>query len=253
MIFLIRAISAEMMKMKRTLALRMVLIAPLVVVGLLFLQIYMQDSPKRRPLAGDEAWMSLATAVTNLWSFLMLPLFITLEAALLGGLEHGEKQWKHLFALPVPRWTIYVAKLFVCVALIAASTIVLWAGTIAAGLALQQILPAAGNMGFAPWAAMLRLAMLPWLAAWLIIALQIWVSLRWRSFPVSVGFGMTGTVIGFIVMQSDKWGKFYPWALPLTTIAGEGKNMPFAVTYGIIGGIVGGLLGCWEMTRRDVL
>jgi hypothetical protein len=64
---------------------------------------------------------------------------------------------------------------------------------------------------------------------------------------------MSGTVVGFIVMQSEQWGKFYPWALPMTTMAGEGKNMPFAVAYGIVAGIVVGIVGCWEMTRRDVL
>lgn len=250
---LARAISAEMLKLKRTLALWMVLIAPLVVVVLLFLQIYMQDVPKKQPLPGDEAWLRLGKSVTSLWGFLMLPLFITLEAALLGGLEHGEKQWKQLFALPVPRWTIYTAKLLVCLALIAVSTVILWAGTIAAGLILQQVRPEIGNRGSVPWAAMLRMAMLTWLAAWLIISLQTWVSLRWRSFPLAVGVGMSGTVVGFIVMQSEKWGKFYPWALPLTTMAGEGKNMSFAVTYGILGGIVIGVIGCWEMTRRDVL
>jgi ABC-2 type transport system permease protein len=250
---LLRAVSAEMLKMKRTLALWMVLIAPMVVVVLSFLQIYMQGTPKKPPASSAEAWLRLAMGITTLWGFLMLPLFITLETALLGGFEHVERQWKQLFVLPVPRWTIYTAKLLVCTVMIAASTIVLWAGTIATGLFLQRLVPEWGISGAPPWWAMLQKALLTWLAAWLIISLQTWVSLRWRSFALAVGIGMSGTVIGFIVMQSEQWGKFYPWALPMTTMAGEGKNMPFAVAYGIVGGIVVGIIGCWEMTRRDVL
>ena len=250
---LLRAVSAEMLKMKRTLALWMVFIAPMVVVVLTFLQIYMQEVPKRQLPSPDEAWLRLASVITQLWSFLMLPLFITLETALLGGLENVEKQWKQLFALPVPRWTIYTAKLLICSALIAASTFVLWAGTVAAGLLLHRAVPEFGNSGAPPWWAMLKMTLLTWLASWFIIAIQTWISLRWRSFSLAVGIGMSGTVVGFIVMQSEKWGKFYPWALPMTTMAGEGKNMQFAVTYGIVGGIILGIIGCWEMTRRDVL
>lgn len=253
MIVLLRAINSEMLKTKRTLALWMVLIAPMVVVVLSFLQIVMQGASKKSELTPEEAWLRLATGITTLWAFLMLPLFITLETALLGGLEHAERHWKHLFALPVPRWTIYTAKLLVGWALIGASTIVLWAGTVAAGLLLQRAVPGFGITGLPPWWSMLQLALLTWLASWLIIALQTWVSLRWNSFSLAVGTGMSATVIGFIVMQSENWGKFYPWALPVTTMAGEGKNMTFAVAYGIIGGIVVGLIGSWEMTRRDVL
>ena len=34
---------------------------------------------------------------------LMLPLFVTLETAPLGNLEHGNQQWNCFFALPAPR------------------------------------------------------------------------------------------------------------------------------------------------------
>ncbi len=230
----------------------MVLVAPLVVVLLMFLQLYMQNPPKQQAM-GSEAWMKLTRGIYGVWNFLMLPLFITLEAALLAGLEHKANQWKQMFALPVPRWTIYAAKLLVCIALISTSAIVIWIGTIAAGSVLERIAPQWGISGEIPWLDILRMTALSSLAAWLLVALQMWLSLRWRSFALSVGVGMAATVIGFIVTQSDKWGKFYPWSLPLTSIAGEGQNTTFAVTYGVVGGIVVGIIGCWEMTRRDVL
>ena len=55
----------------------------------------------------------------------MMPLLIALVTALLNGIEHSDKQWKHLFALPVPRWAVYFAKLIVAQGLILTSTLVL--------------------------------------------------------------------------------------------------------------------------------
>lgn len=250
---LARVLWAEMLKLKRTLALWMVIIAPLVVVGLITLLIYFQAGPKKQ-YESDEAWRTFISGIVGLWSILMMPLFVTLESALLAGLEHHEKQWKYLFTLPVPRWTIYVAKLLVCAMMVTACMLVLWIGTMAAGIILGQLLPQFKTSWWdVPWLDIFKSAMLISVAAWLMVAIHTWVSLRWRSFTVAVGFGMSATIIGFLLAQSDKWGKFYPWSLPANIFTGGGKNMSFALAFSIIGGIIVGVLGCWEMTRRDVL
>jgi lantibiotic transport system permease protein len=63
---------------------------------------------------------------------LALPLFITLEVALLAGLEHGQDHWKDLFVLPIPRWTIYTAKLATAALLLALSLVLLGVGVLVA-------------------------------------------------------------------------------------------------------------------------
>jgi hypothetical protein len=72
--------------------------------------------PRDRRLTCDIA--SVADAIgaaipkgnaLDLWATLMMPLFITIETALIAGLEHSENQWKNLLAFPIPRWTIYIA------------------------------------------------------------------------------------------------------------------------------------------------
>jgi hypothetical protein len=55
-------------------------------------------------------WQSLWRGTLTIWAVFLLPLLITVETALLAGIEHGERQWKHMFALPIPRAAIYVAK-----------------------------------------------------------------------------------------------------------------------------------------------
>lgn len=87
---LARTLSAELLKLKRTLAFRMIIVAPLLVATLQFFVLWNQ---KRFP-DGFKLWEMLPRNVLSLWAVFMLPLFITLETALLNGLEHSEKQWK---------------------------------------------------------------------------------------------------------------------------------------------------------------
>src|SRR5205809_6202072 len=74
----------------------------------------------------------------------MMPLYITLETALIAGLDRSENQWKSLLARPVPRWTLYVAKLIVIVAMTAASTLALPCGILMAGAILPRLQPQCG-------------------------------------------------------------------------------------------------------------
>ncbi|MBP7689577.1 MAG: ABC transporter permease, partial [Thermoflexales bacterium] len=134
-----RAVSAETLKLKRTLALWLVLIAPLTVVVLNFLMLWQRGASYL--LEPDSAWQGLTQNIAAFWSLLMLPLYVTLETALLGGVEHTAQQWKHLYALPLPRWSTYAAKWLISMSVVAASTIVLWLGTILCGLALNVVDP----------------------------------------------------------------------------------------------------------------
>ena len=249
---LFRALRAEMLKMKRTLALLMVLVTPGTVVAMQFFNM-LQRGENLEGFRADP-WGVLAQGVLAIWAILMLPLFITLETALLAGMEHGAHQWKHLFALPVPRWTIYAAKLLVGAGLLALSTLALVGGVLAAGLALQVLLPRVPFPAAIPWWEILRPAGLIFLTAGLILAIHTWISLRWASFTVAVSVGIVATVGGVIIGQSLTWWKYYPWALAVNVISDPAmQDLPLALTLGIGGGIVAGVLGCWDVVRRDVI
>ena len=184
----------------------------------------------------------------------MLPLFITLETALLSELESTEKHWKHLFALPIPRASLYIAKLLVGAGLIALSTMVLWVGLLLAGYSLRWLKPGIGFVFSIPWFETLQTALLIYLAAWLIMALHTWISFRWRSFTLSVGLGMIATVVGlFLTVSSERWSRFYPWALPSVAMSSDGQIVLQVLMLGILGGIVVTIAGCWDMIRQDVL
>ncbi|MFN8596371.1 MAG: ABC transporter permease [Anaerolineae bacterium] len=246
-----RALSAETLKLKRTLALWMVLIAPLTVVALNFLMLWQRGASYL--LEANSPWESLARNIMTFWALLMLPLYVTLETSLLGSVEHNNQQWKHLYALSLPRWSIYAAKWLISIALVAASTLVLWIGTIACGLLLNVIEPALKLSGSIPLWTLLQPMMLIGLIAMLIVAIHLFVGVRWPNFTVSIGFGMVATTANIMIMQSEKWSKVYPWSLPLYALEDTSAYLSTALTLGLVGGLIIGWLGLWRIARREVL
>jgi hypothetical protein len=213
---LIRALGAETLKLKRTLAFLMVFVAPLPVATLQFFVIWNQKH------AGPDfqLWDMISRGAMSVWAVFMLPLLITLETALINGVEHGEKQWKHIFALPVPRHAVYAAKFLTAQALAAASTLILCALIVIVGLALVRLRPELPHSGAIPFVWILKHAAFVWLASWLIIAIHIWVSVRWQGFALALGAGIGGTFFA-IFAAAARVAKYYPWLLPLNVFMEE--------------------------------
>lgn len=247
------ALSSEMLKTKRTLALRLAFIAPLLVVLLEFLIVWQQGAKAGRSRLG--MWVSLMQNSLVLWNLLMVPLFVTLQTALLAALEHSNKNWKHLFALPVSRQAIYGAKQVVALALIGISTPVLWLAVIVAGLVLRFLRPGIGFEAPIPAWRILQFALLSYVCSWLIIAIHTWVAMRSPSFVVAMGVGVAVTVVAVIVLQSE-YNIYYPWTLSAVVTRGvivDGQLNYLALGFGALGGIGLAVLGSWEFARRDVL
>ena len=155
MAVMVWALKAEALKMKRTLVLWLAFLAPLVVV--VFILVGYLDRGKEWLGTGlENAWIEFAQSVDIFWALLMLPLFITLQTALLAGLEHQSEQWKHLYALPVPRWTVVAAKQAVTAALIGLSHLMLICLTLLGGWLLWLLRPGLGFHVAIPWGQLLE-------------------------------------------------------------------------------------------------
>lgn len=244
------ALSAESLKLRRTLALRMTLVTPAVVVVLCVLQLGLAEANVSQ---GDpeRAWRAFAGASFALWAFLMMPLFVTLEAALLAGIEHGDRQWKHLLALPVPRSAHYLAK-WTALAALLFGTALIFTGLIAiGGWALMHIRPEVGLGGWPPWLWLLRRCTGMVVAALFMAAIQLWVSIRWSSFTIAVAAGMSATVAGFLIGQS-RWGHWYPWTMPVQLAIRDGQHAAFAITASALGTAVVLAFSLWEFSRREL-
>lgn len=243
---LLRALNAELLKLKRTLAFRVIFVLPLLVA---ILQFFIVLRTKKFP-AGFDLWNTMGTSSLQIWAVFMMPLLIALETALLNGIEHSDRQWKHLFALPVPRHAVYVSKVIVAQGLILISTCILSLLTVVAGIIATYLRPELANTGPIPFGWFAKYTVLVWAAAWLIIAIHTWIATRWSGFPIPLGAGIGGTFFALFA-ASASLGMYYPWLLPMNLfIDGRFKA---ALVLGITGGIVATLVGCLEFVRRDVI
>lgn len=243
---LFRALHSELLKLKRTLAFRVIFVLPFLVALLQFFIVW--RTKKFGP--GFNLWQTLPTNSLQVWAVFMMPLLITLETALLNGIEHSDRQWKHIFALPVPRHSVYFAKLIIAQLLILTSTLILSFLTAIVGVAATHLRPELANAGPIPYAWFAKHTLVVWLASWLIIAIHTWVSSRWSGFPIPLGAGIGGTFFALFA-ASASLGKYYPWLLPFNIFV-EGR-FTAAVLLGVAGGILISLLGCFEFVRRDVI
>ena len=240
-----RALHAELLKLKRTLAFRVIFVLPFLVA---LLQFFIVWRTKKFP-PSFNLWHTLPSNSLQIWAVFMMPLLIALVTALLNGIEHSDKQWKHIFALPVPRHSVYFAKFFVAQALILVSTVVLTVLTALVGIAATLLRPELANAGPVPYWWLAKQTLFVWLASWLIIAIHSWISMRWAGFPIPLGAGIGGTFFALFA-ASAAVGKYYPWLLPMNIFL-EGR-FAAALVLGVVGGIVALFLGCFEFVRRDV-
>lgn len=247
----LRAISAEWVKLRGTLARRLCWVAPLVVVGLVTLMQLVRDLGDRPAPPPDQAWLRFATECLGLFTFLMLPLFITLQSALLAQLEHGEKQWKHLLALPVPKGVHYVAKAVALVVMIWAALAALVVFVELGGHLLAFARPALGIRGPGPLAFLVEKAFYIALIATCMMAIHLWIALRWTSFTVAVATGMSVTVVGFLVGQS-KYQAYYPWSMTLQVLGNQEVEPLRPVLVALAAAAVAFLLGWWDFRRREM-
>ena len=254
---LTRALRAEALKMKRTIALKMVVLAPVAVVLLtLFMASQAPSGTLRRGGIVVNPWLALSRVNLQFWGLLMLPLYVALQTALIAGLDHADSQWKALFARPVPRWTIYVAKLIVVTLMAASSAAILVAGVLAEGAFLRWLDVSLGFGATVPVAAIVSQAAQVAALAFLFLTIQHWVSLRWRSFSVAIGFGIVAMVTSFAMLlaagQYGAWPQYFPWSLPMLVMARQPQNIPTVLWICGLAGILTSVAGCIDFCRREV-
>jgi len=246
------ALFSEILKLRRTLVLWVTFLAPTTVAALYFL-ILLSANGQNAYDNDPQAWWGLTKSVCSIWSAAMLPLFITLKTALLGNIEHSQRHWKHLYALPVPRASLFAAKWLVSIFLAGLASAVLLAEIIGTGLFMRWIRPQMGFGHLMPLWMMVRTVGGVFLASLLVISIHTWVGLRFQSFAFASGLGIAATITNIMVLNSDKWGQIYPWALSLHSYANQNANLPRLYALAIGGGLLAALAGAIELSRRDIL
>jgi len=251
------AIRVEAIKLRRTLAFWMMFLAPLGIVALTVLfNVRLAASVSG---ADKDAWSVMVRDTLGFWVVLMLPMFVALESSLIVQLEHGQKMWKHLFSLPTPRWTVYLAKLIVTMMIVGVSIVVLMAGIVSAGWLLQTFGVRPDFQWVSPnpaWTVAVRTAFLVFILSWGMIALQTYVSMKWSSFIVALGIGTVGSILSFVLVRSVTLAQIIPWSLPFNALEPYIKQqtalgVPLLVS--LSGTFIFTILGLWDLNTKDVV
>lgn len=234
----------ENIKHRRSLALTLAVVAPVLIAVFVFFNL-LRD---HRPIAWD---MTMATAAA-IWAYFMLPMSVTALTVLVAQAEHGPRAWDYLHALPVARWKLYAAKmlwvLLVVAAMSAAVGVASWLAAKAAGSFRPSAAPT-GNFDAYRFAwLLLRM----YLSSFLLISVQIWIAHRHPSFVPALATGIGGTFFA-VVASSARIGVVLPWQIPVNMLAADSARMHLALAIGLGGGIVAMLLSVLQLGRREVL
>jgi len=234
----------EARKLNRSLAALLAVAAP----ALIAIFAFFMTLRGKAPMPWDM-WMMNAAGI---WAFFMLPMSVTALTALVAHMEHGPKSWDHLRALPLPRWRLYAAKAVCVLAVVAVmSALVLamtWGAVTLAAAIKPQVTPG-GVFALTTYAGLFGKI---YLAAVLMIAIQLWVALRFASFVPALAVGIGGTFFS-VVATSAKQGVFFPWQMPVNMLATEAWRVQTALGLGLGLGVVAMVAALAHLSRREVL
>ena len=237
------ALAVEAYKLRRSLALLLAVVAPALIAVFLFFNLLRLE--KAMP------WAMTLQSSAAIWAFFMLPMSVTALTALVAHAEHGPRTWDHLRALPIPRWHLYAAKAACVLGVVAAMSLLLALLAVLAVQAAGWWKPALVATGSPDIAGYLLLLGRIFLAAWLLVAVQLWIALRWASFVPALATGIGGTFFA-VVATSAKVGVVLPWQIPVNQLASDPARARLALALGCIGGCVAFALMLWRMSRREV-
>lgn len=236
------ALAVEAYKLRRSLALWLAAIAPLLIATFAFFNLLRLE--KAAP------WTMTLQSCAAIWAFFMLPMSVTALTALVAQTEHGPRAWDHLRALPLPRWHLYAAKAACVLGVVAAMSLLLAALSVLAVQAAGLLKPAVAATGTPDFAGYLLLLGRIFLAAWLLVAVQLWIALRYASFVPALAVGIGGTFFA-VVATSAKIGVVLPWQIPVNQLASDPARAQLALALGFVGGCLAFAAMLWRMDRRE--
>jgi ABC-2 type transport system permease protein len=221
-----RYLVAEVLKLRRSLALLLCLAAPSFVALISTLVALRQPAPPALDKFGGSA--------AALWVLAMLPLTVAALSVLMAQIEHGPRTWNHLLTLPRARPHVFLAKALVMLGLVAAMSALLWLEMVGCA-ALVEAARSDTLKALDPARLASQLVRMT-AASTLVVMLQLWIALRCRSFVPPLAIGIVGTVVS-LVSTSAKEGIYFPW-LMAANVLGSPERAQTALLLGGAGGLL---------------
>ncbi|GHG10468.1 hypothetical protein GCM10017783_23630 [Deinococcus piscis] len=231
-----RLLKLEFLKLRRTLVWPVALSLPLV-------PAVMNTVIHHSERFQKAEWADVLQNGLNTWHLMLMPLVLSLLVAWVLGSEHSGGGWRLNFAAPRPRRSVPYAKmvLLLFLSLVMATLMLLSVGLSA--LSLPSL------TGSPDWAAFVWGGLRGWVGSVELLLVLFLTALRFPSFLAPIGLGMAGMVVGFMGINSDSFGPWWPWTFPtLLSLPGQdGKDLQFP---GAVSVVVA--LACWALSLQHV-
>jgi hypothetical protein len=209
-----KLVAVELLKIRRSLALLMLFVIPLVVLLLNFVTLV-----KRYNIDYLDArlWLIYWNGITGMWGYFMLPLYMALITGLLNGQEHKNQTWRLMLTLPVPQLQLFIVKGILAWLFVVSSTLVLMAATAltvgALGLAGARM-EGAFPLELLSMLGKVALTCLP------VLVLQHAISWRFQNLVLPLAIGVIATMGAQQIGNSTYW-VWYPWSYPAMAMLGS--------------------------------
>lgn len=179
-------------------------------------------------------WYLSMLSMNLTYSLLFLPLITGVLAGLICRYEHQAGGWKQLLALPVTRGRVFCAKYSILMIMVLVIQILYLCTVFAVGMI----------KGFSdpfPMTIVWKSILGGWVATFPLVALQLWMSILWKSFAAPFAINVIFTLPSILAVNSERFGPYYPWAQPFSMMyIGGDKEDVFFVPWDQLLTVVGG-------------
>lgn len=156
---------------------------------------------------GMNKWYFALISMNLTYALLFLPLISGILASIICRYEHQAGGWKQLLALPVTRGRVFVAKYVLIMLLIMTMQVLYLMSIYAVGMVKGYTDPF-------PLEIVWKSIFGGWVATFPLVALQLWMSIMFKSFAAPFAVNVIFTLPAIIVANSEQFGPYYPWVQP---------------------------------------
>lgn len=217
---ILRLLQLELLKVRRSLALLILLACPFMVTLLCF------SIQLKNHKGGAIRWEMYWAGNTAVWSYFMLPLFIALATGLLNGNEHRNATWRVMLTLPITARQLFIAKCLIAILFVIGAHTA-FAALISISIVVFSVLgfsiQDAWKYDFVYRFLLATACSLP------IVILQHWISWRVQNIVAPLAIGVIATMGIMQIGQSKDW-IYYPWSYVMIALNGNAPDLAFRAT-----------------------
>ena len=158
---------------------------------------------------GLTKWFFAIAFMNFTYALLFLPLITGVLAGSICRYEHQAGGWKQLLALPLSRGKVFIAKYVLLILLVLVIQVLYLAAIYTVGTVRGFTAPFPLEI---IWKSILG----GWIATFPLIALQLWLSVAFKSFAAPFAINVIFTLPTILAINSEKIAPYYPWAQPFS-------------------------------------